>query len=244
MQLFLEQRIFFLTFSSTKNFQEALIWASVNEKYLEAFETYCPQANFVEAFTDGHSLSFSVSEADGGLYVMGLGPHPFLPEEWTSTSLSRVSDFPQSSGGVHEVDWAFYSIDTHSFSSGEPALLIEENGEISAFLEVHAPSSSVTPGDPEVVFWTGIRSDSHELLSVAAVVRWRTEKFMFASIATHQNHRGKGLAQSLVASTLRTLHDREIAHIGLGVLSENHAAKRVYEKIGFSLIEEFSAYGR
>jgi ribosomal protein S18 acetylase RimI-like enzyme len=67
---------------------------------------------------------------------------------------------------------------------------------------------------------------------------------MFASIATHSDYRGRGLAQKLVRQMLANAAERKIGHVGLGVFAENIAAKRAYEKVGFSLIGEFTSYQR
>ena len=65
---------------------------------------------------------------------------------------------------------------------------------------------------------------------------------MFASIATHTDYRGKGLAQELVAEMLTSVAVQGISHVGLGVFAENVSAKRAYEKVGFNLVNEFSSY--
>jgi RimJ/RimL family protein N-acetyltransferase len=33
-----------------------------------------------------------------------------------------------------------------------------------------------------------------------------------------------------------------LVHVGLGVFAGNFSAKRAYEKVGFSLVNEFSSY--
>jgi ribosomal protein S18 acetylase RimI-like enzyme len=65
---------------------------------------------------------------------------------------------------------------------------------------------------------------------------------MFASIATHSDFRGKGLAQKLVKQMLSSAAHQGISHVGLGVFAGNIAAKKAYEKVGFKLIGEFSSY--
>jgi ribosomal protein S18 acetylase RimI-like enzyme len=142
---------------------------------------------------------------------------------------------------VHRVNWDFYSIDTDSFISGKQAEICTDELEITELLKGHARKSSVWPGDDEVIFWGGKRIDG-KLVSVGALVQWRTGQVMFASIATHTDYRGKGLAQELVAEMLTSIAAQGISHVGLGVFAENVSAKRAYEKVGFNLVNEFSSY--
>ena len=61
-------------------------------------------------------------------------------------------------------------------------------------------------------------------------------------IATHTDHRGKGLAQELVKEMLTSIAVQGISHVGLGVFAENASAKHAYEKVVFNLVNEFSSY--
>lgn len=142
---------------------------------------------------------------------------------------------------THRADWDFYSIDTYEFAKFEKSDEATDNNEIKALLETHAPNSSVWPGNEEVLFWGAIR-EGEQLVATGALVKWRTGEVMFASIATHSDYRSKGLAQRLVSRMLSSANSRGINHVGLGVFAENVSAKRVYEKVGFSLIGEFSSY--
>ena len=65
---------------------------------------------------------------------------------------------------------------------------------------------------------------------------------MFASIATHIDHRGKGLAQTLVRQMLARVAKSGVTHVGLGVFAGNVSAKRAYENVGFNLVKELSSY--
>ncbi len=141
----------------------------------------------------------------------------------------------------HRANWDFYAIDTKQFLSNKAAITSSSDSEIAEFLKVHAPNSSVWPGDSEILFW-GEKRSGEELASIGALVKWRTGQVMFASIATHTNHRGKGFAQQLVGEMLATAANQGINHIGLGVFAENVSAKRAYEKVGFKLVNEFSSY--
>ena len=127
------------------------------------------------------------------------------------------------------------------FKELELATESKDDVAIKRLLEEHAPNSSVWPGNEEVIFWGELR-DGAVLAATGTLVRWRTGEVMFASIATHSNFRGKGLAQKLVKQMLASAAHKGISHVGLGVFAGNIAAKRAYEKVGFTLIGEFSSY--
>jgi ribosomal protein S18 acetylase RimI-like enzyme len=170
---------------------------------------------------------------------MALGHDPIILHcDRLSTTLNVKVDLAKY---VHRINWDFYSIDTETFSSGKQAQICTDELEITELLQGHARKSSVWPGNQEVILWGGKRIDG-QLVSVGALVKWRTGQVMFASIATHTDYRGKGLAQELVTEMLTSVAAQGISHVGLGVFALNASAKRAYEKVGFNLINEFSSY--
>ncbi len=228
-----------MTSSSTENYAEVLNSLQHRASDLETFTTYAPEQRFITAQVGAESLSFSVADEDGSVFAMALGKDPIiLPCDRLSTTLNVKVDLTKY---VHRVNWDFYSIDTESFISGKQAEICTDESEITELLKGHARKSSVWPGNDEVIFWGGKRI-AGQLVSVGALVKWRTGQVMFASIATHTNYRGKGLAQELVTEMLASVAVQGISHVGLGVFAENASAKRAYEKVGFNLINEFSSY--
>ena len=228
-----------MTSSSINNYAEVLNLLKDRARDLETFTTYAPEQRFITAHVGDDNLSFSVTDEDGSIFAMALGEDPvILPCDRISATLNVKVD-PKKY--VHRVNWDFYSIDTDSFISGKQAEICTDESEITELLKGHARKSSVWPGDSEVIFWGGKRIDS-QLVSVGALVQWRTGQVMFASIATHTDYRGKGLAQELVREMLTSIAVQGISHVGLGVFAENASAKRAYEKVGFNLINEFSSY--
>jgi RimJ/RimL family protein N-acetyltransferase len=225
--------------SSIKNYAEVLNLLKNRARDLETFTTYAPEQRFITAHVGDDNLSFSVTDEDGSIFAMALGEDPvILPCDRISTTLNVKLDLKKY---VHRVNWDFYSIDTDSFISGKQAEICTDESEITELLKGHARKSSVWPGDDEVIFWGGKRIDG-QLVSVGALVQWRTGQVMFASIATHTDYRGKGLAQELVKEMLTSIAAQGISHVGLGVFAENASAKRAYEKVGFNLVNEFSSY--
>ena len=228
-----------MTSSSIKEHQQVLALLSDNPKYLEIFSTYAPAHKFIEAVVKPEGFSFSVNDEDGSRFSMALGSDPVVldgDEIATSRGLQMNSQKYKT-----QVSWDFYSIDTESFQTFEPAIESSDYSEIDNFLKTHARKSSVWPGNEEVLFWGEIR-DQGLLVATGALVQWRTGQVMFASIATHSDYRSKGLAQKLVSQMLGNSRRSGISHVGLGVFAENASAKRAYEKVGFTLIGEFTSY--
>jgi ribosomal protein S18 acetylase RimI-like enzyme len=228
-----------LTSSSTSNYAEVLNLLKYRARDLETFTTYAPEQRFITAHVGHDNLSFSVADEDGSVFAMALGHDPIILHcDRLSTTLNVKVDLAKY---VHRINWDFYSIDTETFSSGKQAQICTDELEITELLQGHARKSSVWPGNQEVILWGGKRIDG-QLVSVGALVKWRTGQVMFASIATHTDYRGKGLAQELVTEMLTSVAAQGISHVGLGVFALNASAKRAYEKVGFNLINEFSSY--
>lgn len=230
-----------MTSSSIKDYATVVNLLKDRKNDLETFTTYAPSHRFIEAFVSATSLSFSVKDEDGSIFAMALGSAPVIlkcDRLATSRGLNvDVTLFEQ------RADWDFYSIDTEVFTELESAEIGSDSDEISAFLNKHAPDSSVWPDDPEILFW-GQKRFAGELVALGALVQWRTGQVMFASIGTHLDHRNKGLAQQLVREMLARVAKDGVTHVGLGVFAGNVSAKCAYEKVGFELVNEFTSYQR
>ena len=228
-----------MTSSSIKDYATVVNLLKDRKNDLETFTTYAPSHRFIEAFVSTTSLSFAVKDEDGSIFAMALGNNPVILNcDRLATSRGLNVD---AKGFEHRADWDFYSIDTDAFAALESADTGNDSEEISAFLNTHAPDSSVWPDDPEILFW-GQKRIAGELVALGALVQWRTGQVMFASIGTHLDHRSKGLAQQLVREMLARVAKLGVAHVGLGVFAGNISAKRAYEKVGFQLVNEFSSY--
>jgi len=228
-----------LTSSSIKDYATVVNLLKDRKNDLETFTTYAPSHRFIEAFVSTTSLSFAVKDEDGSIFAMALGNNPVILNcDRLATSRGLKVD---AKGFEHRADWDFYSIDTDAFTALESAEIGSDSEEITDFLNTNAPDSSVWPDDPEILFW-GQKRIAGELVSLGALVQWRTGQVMFASIGTHLDHRSKGLAQQLVREMLARVAKLGVAHVGLGVFAGNISAKRAYEKVGFQLVNEFSSY--
>jgi ribosomal protein S18 acetylase RimI-like enzyme len=56
--------------------------------------------------------------------------------------------------------------------------------------------------------------------------------------------RGKGVGAQLMQGMLSRLHSLGVTRVGLGVFAANAPAKRLYEKVGFELLQELRAYDK
>lgn len=230
-----------MTSSSIKEYTSVLSQLANRKFDLETFTTYAPDHRFIKAYISESSLSFSVKDEDGSIFAMALGQDPVILKcDRLATSRGYQVNTELFE---HRADWDFYSIDTEQFALLESTATGDNAEEITAFLNAHAPTSSVWPDDPEILFW-GQKRIAGNLVALGALVQWRTGQVMFASIGTHADHRNKGLAQELVKEMLARAAKLGITHVGLGVFAGNISAKRAYEKVGFELVNEFSSYQR
>lgn len=240
IQSFQELRISSLISSSIKDYETVLTLLKARKNDLETFTTYAPNHRFIEAYISGDSLSFSVKDEDGSVFAMALGQNPVILNcDRLATTRGLQVD---ANLFMHRSDWDFYSVDIAEFITGRESDTCTNSKEITEFLKVHAPNSSVWPDDPEIMFW-GEKRLSGALVALGALVKWRTGQVMFASIGTHSDHRNQGLAQELVREMLFRAAKLGVSHVGLGVIAENISAKRAYENVGFNLVNELSSYG-
>ena len=201
-----------------------------------------PEDSFVKAVRNSNSVSLTTM--DEKLFGLGLGINPPIDPKWKRFTIERKAVTGNFEGAQSVLDLDIYSIETRLYENAPIAVEIQGDEEISDFLKAHAPNSSVWPGNPELVFWAGIRNDSGELIAVGAVTMWESGQKVLSSVGTSKHERGKGLATKLVAEMVAKAHDLEFPRLGLAVRADNIAAKRAYEKVGFVLCGEFTIFER
>ena len=201
-----------------------------------------PEDRFIRAVRNLNSVSLTTREEK--LFGLGLGVNPPLDPKWKRFTIERKAVKSNYEGAESVLDLDIYSIETRLYENSPMAVEIQGDEEISDFLKVHAPNSSVWPGNPELVFWAGIRNDSGELIAVGAVTMWETGQKIVSSVGTAEHERGKGLATKLVAEMVAKAHELEFPRLALAVRADNIAAKRAYEKVGFALCGEFTIFER
>jgi RimJ/RimL family protein N-acetyltransferase len=201
-----------------------------------------PKDRFIRAVRNSNSVSLTTSEEK--LFGLGLGINPPIDPEWKRFTVERKVDTSNYVDAVSLLDLDIYSIETSLYENSPLAVEIQGDTEISDFLKAHAPNSSVWPGNPELVFWAGIRNDNGELIAVGAVTMWETGQKVLSSVGTSEHERGKGIATKLVAEMVAKANELGFPRLGLAVRADNIPAKRAYEKVGFVLCGEFTIFER
>jgi RimJ/RimL family protein N-acetyltransferase len=201
-----------------------------------------PEDRFIKAVRNSNSVSLTTM--DEQLFGLGLGLNPPIDPNWKRFTVERKADTSNYADAVSLLDLDIYSIETQLYKNSPIAIEIHGDEEISDFLKLHAPNSSVWPGNPELVFWAGKRNQSGELIAVGAVTMWETGQKVLSSVGTSEHERGKGFATKLVAEMVAKAYELGFPRLGLAVHAKNIAAKRAYEKVGFILCGEFTIFER
>lgn len=124
-----------------------------------------------------------------------------------------------------------------------PTLTREFEGQFAAlhdraFPGTHAPASVLlAAGEPIWVELSGT-----ELLGyVTLKLRPEHDDAQIEYVAVHENARGKGVGGRLVAAALHlAFADDRITHMDL--VTNNPVARRLYERVGFTLVQDMSSY--
>lgn len=193
---------------------------------------------FGDAIIDDETIWITNNEGFG----IALGPQASSLTEWQRFTLPRVSEPPE--GSLIRGTWDFYAASLVPTRSRTLAITPLPNELISDFLALHSPDASVAPGDSEVITWVHVSDTNEQTAALGAIVKWQSGELCLASIATHSDHRGKGLATRLVSKMVETCASLGASRVGLGVYAENNAAKQVYKNCGFTLINEFTSYSK
>jgi len=226
-------------FEETEHLEVAHLWAETLLGHKNSAKYYMAAENFLTAYRNGDSFSFVIRGENN--YGQMYGPNAHF--DGRCKYLSVTGGNPDLSGkmisGRGFQFWEAVTVD--SASSIE---LLHDADEINAIITEHAPDSSVRPGDPEEVFWGGIRNEERELTALGVLVKWQSGFHVMASVVTRAEDRGKGYGTRLSKGMVSHAHSLGIKEIGLGVRTTNIAAQRAYEKAGFSMLAEFINYGR
>jgi GNAT superfamily N-acetyltransferase len=199
------------------------------------FDAWVPESHFISANFDGENLS--ITRRDESIYGMAFGRTPLISPEWKSFSMESIGIASLQSDVEIKAEWDCYWAPTFSDSS---ALVREKSDEeITTFLQAHAPSSSVFPGNDEILHWIEI-VDQGELVGVAALCRWQSGKVVVSSVATHSNRRGQGIGKQVMAASLSAAYELGEEFLSLGVMHANESAHRLYRSMGFTLMHNFT----
>ena len=223
---------------STAELEIAHDWARelLGEKNVAKY--YMSEQNFVAAYKVESSFSFIVKGEP--FYGQLYGVSPYLDSRCTDVAILgklELENLVVRGGG-------FQFWEAVTTGSGSPIDILRDAAEINQLIDEHAPDSSVRPGDPEEVFWGGIRDQVGDLVACAVVVKWQSGFHVLSSVVTRTQDRGKGYATALSAGIILHSYSLGIEEIGLGVRTANIAAQRAYQRAGFKMIGAFTNYSR
>jgi len=226
---------------TTSDYSTAISWADEIYGPVNTPRFYIPPKRFAKAVRDGANFSYILQpDSSGGMkYGQAFGTNPPIAGDWDKCALdapdAEICEKFIENKMVAKNQWDFYAAQTQDFGTTFEEL--KDDQFIADFLATNTESTSVTPGDPEILFWAAVGKDA-----LAAVIQWESGEYIIASVATKVSERGKGLATELIKRILTELHSRGISRVGLGVAHKNVAAIKVYERCGFKLLSNFTNY--
>ncbi len=224
---------------TTSELSTAQQWAVDLLRENNSAKYYMSETNFVAAYKNENSFSFIVQGEPFYGHMYGEGA--FQDERCSDIA---VAGFKPELIGNLQPRGGFQFWEAITSDTGSGIELLTNPDEIRTMIEKHAPDSSVFPGDPEEIFWGGIRNAAGELAALAVLVKWQSGFHVMASVVTREQDRGKGFATQLSRGMITRAHSLGISKIGLGVRENNFAAQRVYEKSGFKKLADFTHYSR
>lgn len=208
------------------------------------FRVWVPRERFISGHSDGAG-NISFTREDGGLFGIAIGTEPYISPEWNRFSVETrgvnggVNGLPELAELVDAWDcyWAptvtGVPLNERKFS----------DAAIQEFLELHAPNSSVFPGDDEILHWIEV-IEGGELVGVGALCRWQSGNVVISSVGTHIDRRLQGIGRKVMEGALSGGSHFGASFISLGVMHSNESAQRLYRALGFTLMHNFTYFER
>ena len=204
------------------------------------FRVWVPRGRFISGHSDGAG-NLSFTREDGGRFGIAIGQNPYISPEWNRFSVETkgVNGLPDLAEFVDAWDcyWAptvtGVALNERKFSD----VVIKE------FLELHAPNSSVFPGNDEILHWIEVIEDG-ELVGVGALCRWQSGNVVISSVGTHLERRRQGIGRTIMERALSGGSHFGASFISLGVMHSNESAQRLYRALGFTLMHNFTYFER
>jgi ribosomal protein S18 acetylase RimI-like enzyme len=147
-----------------------------------------------------------------------------LPTEWT----------------LHDPEaWDWWSLRTppaHRLGEARVERLGEaDHASLRRLLDLASPHHWAPPGHPRVTDWWGVRAADDALIACVCNAPAVAGVPHLASVATHPDHRGQGLARDLVARASRDLFAAGATLVTLGSYADNTVAAKAYRDLGFAI---------
>ncbi|MBC7291242.1 MAG: GNAT family N-acetyltransferase, partial [Actinotalea sp.] len=123
-----------------------------------------------------------------------------------------------------------------------------EGGAVADCLAEANPGTTADPTGPHEAAWVGVRDDDGRLLGVfGAQVRGGADDTGFSwhlhGLGVRPAARGRGLGAALTAVLTRAGFAAGAQWVSLGMYADNDAARRIYHRLGYVTLAEFSSYG-
>jgi len=167
-----------------------------------------------------------------------------LPRGTTALAADVVTGTLAHLQGHGEWDWMWTGSPLRDADPMGVERLAVGDPEIDELLAVAHPAADTDTADPRLFGWWGLREGS-ALVAVVGALRFAPGLAPYlVSVATHPEHRGRGLAgRVLAAAVLDGL--AETPRVGRGVslslYASNDRARRVYLRHGFELRHELES---
>jgi ribosomal protein S18 acetylase RimI-like enzyme len=204
------------------------------------FQVWIPQDLFQSAHIDGAG-NISITRVDDGLFGIAIGPDPYIAPEWNRFSVESKGVEGVPAGAEYVDEWDCYWAPTTP--GGELPARKFSDDVIKDFLELHAPHSSVFPGNDEILHWIEIAEDD-EILGVGALCRWQSGRVVISSVGAHTERRREGIGRQIMEAALAAASHFGASFISLGVMHSNENAQRLYRALGFTLMHNFTYFER
>ncbi|NDG09875.1 MAG: GNAT family N-acetyltransferase [Actinobacteria bacterium] len=222
---------------SITDFDLASEFLQKNERVLILFKTWVPRDKFMELLYNEGGIS--MYREDHTPIAFSVGSNPPVKDSWP-----RIN-FERGAKGINEIqtkersDWQTYFLQIKERKIEGLNTVQFTDEEIDTFLKLHAPKSSVFPGNKEIVKWACV---SHEvqLAGVAAIARWESGEHVVASVAVHSDLRGLGIGAKLMKEVVRVALSEGLKTLCLGVNSDNLSAIALYEKLNWQPLYKFT----
>lgn len=215
------------------NFNELLIAAdklSISKKFIEI---WLPKSKFVDAKTDGESLS--ITRIDNPYFGFGFGPNPKIDHRWSSFALTRSTPKSLTQNFKLAGQWDAYGIETKNFQVSYE--VITDFEIINSLIEKNAPELSIRAEDDEVLAWVAI-----DQTAVGAICEWESGGHVLSAIVVSKEQRGQGLGKKVTKALISECFKRGINYVALGVMAKNEAAIATYKSVGFEELGRFNTF--
>ncbi|MFM9099248.1 MAG: GNAT family N-acetyltransferase [Actinomycetota bacterium] len=226
-----------MKFEVITDFEDALDFLSDDSWALRLFKTWIPREKFIELLYS--ESGFSIYRSDSTPIAFSLGIEPPIRSSWMRLNIQRGVKAIEKINSKERSDWETYFIDIPTEGLVGPEARSRSDAEIDSFLKLHAPKSSVFPGNKEIVKWACVDVED-ELAGVAAICRWESGEHVVVSVATHAQMRGNGVGLKVMEQTLKVAQQELISSLCLGVVSDNSPAIKLYEKVGWKPLFKFT----